>query len=134
MESSQDNVSSDDVQFWESIFVVAKIIMCGLLFAVTLTCAVVVKLCVIVITANIFQSFPVDNDNNTMQDTSLKTLNGALRYQSHETNIQWIWALVVMSGSPYFFASIKSLWRLLFQGSGRASPDWSIIFMVTFVM
>ncbi|WAR10593.1 CHS2-like protein [Mya arenaria] len=127
-QSSNDNISGDDVQFWETVFVVTKIIICGLLFLLTLASAVVCKVCLVIITANVFPYVP--SKNNTVLNNTLKTLHGHLIYPSDHTNVQWIWALILMAGAPYFFASIKSLWRLLFQMSGRASPQWSTIFCV----
>ncbi|XP_052234766.1 chitin synthase chs-1-like isoform X1 [Dreissena polymorpha] len=127
-QSSSDNISSNDIEFWESVFVVTKIVVCGLLFAVTLFSAVVTKLCLVIITANIFPS-----TNETSLENRLKSFNGFLTYKNGVTNVQWIWALILMSGAPYFFTCVKALSRLLFQMSGRASPDWITIAVVLLV-
>ncbi|XP_060586790.1 chitin synthase chs-1-like isoform X2 [Ruditapes philippinarum] len=120
--STKENISSSDIKFWDKIFVITKLVVCFLLFFFTLGTAVISKICLVIVTANIYprkdSSPPLNN---------LKTLNGTLKYTHEETNVQWIWALIMMAGAPYLFSCFKCLWRLLFQMSGRGSPTYQAI-------
>lgn len=120
--STKDNISNTDIKFWSNVFVVTKLIVAFLLFIFTLGTAVVSKICFIIITANIYPIADKKGHNN------LKTLNGTLKYTDNHTNVQWIWALIMMAGAPYLFTCFKCLWRLLFQMSNRGRPTWLGIF------
>lgn len=127
-QSSNDNTSSDDIKFWDTVFIVTKITVAILLFFFTLGTAVICKICFIMITTNIF---PSTNSNDTVMDNKLKTLNGTLSYKDSRTNVQWIWALILLTGTPYLFATMKALWRYLFQISNSKSPDFATIISVS---
>lgn len=123
-QSSNDNISSDDVQFWDKVFVITKIVVTFLLFFLTLGTAVVAKICFAIIAANIFPT-----NDGTLQD-KLKTANGTLSYGIDKTNVQWIWAMTMLTGAPYFFATLKLVWRLLFQITTKTGPDWATLLVV----
>jgi fatty-acid desaturase len=120
--STKENISSSDIKFWDKIFVITKLVVCFLLFFFTLGTAVISKICLVIVTANIY---PRKDSSPSLND--LKTLSGTLKYTNKETNVQWIWALIMMAGAPYLFSCFKCLWRLLFQMSGRGSPTYQAI-------
>ena len=130
IQSNNDNISSEDVTFWDNVFVVTKIVVAFLLFFLTLGTAVVSKVCFTIITANIFPS--VSTDGGDLHN-KLKTVNGTLTYESGKTNVQWIWALTMLIGTPYLFSSMKLSWRLLFQmHHSKKKLDWATLFVVSF--
>lgn len=121
---SKDNISSSSIQFWETIFVITKLIVSFLLFFIVFGTAIISKICFFVITSNIF---PPNKDHNT----TLKTANYTLTYNGvMKTNVQWVWALIMLIGAPYLFTFCRSFWMLVFQISGRGSPKWSTILLV----
>ena len=127
--TTKDNISSSDVKFWEKVFVVTKIVVAFFLFVFTFGSAVVSKVCLVIVTANIYP-----REDSSPPINKLKTLDGMLEYTHKQTNVQWIWALIMMAGAPYFFTSIKCLWRLLFQMTGTRSPSLKALLGVTCLM
>ncbi|KAL4217427.1 Chitin synthase 2 [Mactra antiquata] len=129
--SSKDNtlVSSADLRFWDRVFVVTKIILGCLLFCFTLGTAMITKICLVIITANIF---PAETSVN-LEHFKLKTVDYVLQYKNKETNVQWIWALIMMAGAPHIFTCLKNVWIIFFQMSSSTSPSWTTIFSILLI-
>lgn len=129
IQSSEDNFANDNVEFWNTVFIVTKIILAVVLFFLTLATAVVSKVCFVIITANIYPVTENENDSSSVHN-KLKTVSGILTYHDEHTNVQWIWALILLTGAPYLFTSLKLFWRLFFQLNGSASPDCLTLLIV----
>ncbi|KAH3803412.1 chitin synthase chs-2-like isoform X2 [Dreissena polymorpha] len=107
-ETSQDNVTSSDLDFWKMTFKVTKVVFAGVLFVLVLGTAVISKGTLFLVVSNIFP--PI-----ALQNSSLKTVNGHFRYQTTETSIWYIWSLVLILLAPYVFTIISCLWRITFK-------------------
>jgi len=74
-ETSHDNISSSDLNFWNSAFRVTKVIFAVVLFVFVLGTAVISKGTLFLLVSNIFPP-------NEMRNSSLKTANGYFRYHT----------------------------------------------------
>ena len=132
-ESSQ---SDEENKYWNTVNVITKIIVCAFLFFLVLGTAVISKTCLIIITSNI-HLFPFTSMGNNSRQ-SLRSANGALDFSGTsgstvKTNVLWIWALIMIMGTPYFFILVRCTWRLVFQVSKRKAVTLSVLIPVSFI-
>ncbi|KAL3854410.1 hypothetical protein ACJMK2_013680 [Sinanodonta woodiana] len=118
-----ESVSGDNLEFWRKTFVITKIIACIVLFLTIIVTTVISKMCFILVVSNIFP-------NN---DTDLRSAKQTLAYKSKETNVLWVWAMIMIIGAPYFFTICRCLWRLIFMITKRKSFDWVTLFSVLLI-
>ncbi|KAK3602567.1 hypothetical protein CHS0354_021163 [Potamilus streckersoni] len=116
----EDRLESDSDQNWGTLEMIVKIIVCIVISTVVLGTAVISKLCLVLITSNIL---PPMNDNDTYWWH--KTAGLSLTYTYHETNVQWIWALMLIISAPYIFTIMASLWQLLL-GRKKWESSWKV--------
>ncbi|KAL3854141.1 hypothetical protein ACJMK2_013419, partial [Sinanodonta woodiana] len=107
-ETSEDNIESSDIQLWNKIFVITKIITCFILFVFVLGCGVISKSTLLLMVTNIMPP-------NSRWNTSLKTAENHFRYGVTQTEVTWIWGLMLVVSAPYVFSILNSLWRLIFK-------------------
>ncbi|XP_053386467.1 chitin synthase chs-2-like isoform X2 [Mercenaria mercenaria] len=107
-ETSEDNVSSSELDFWNTVFKVTKVIFAIILFILVLGTAVISKSTLFILTSNIFPP-------NSFRNTSLKTSHFHFRYQTSETAVTYIWSLVLVVIAPYFFTMVGKVWKLIFK-------------------
>ncbi|KAH3779166.1 hypothetical protein DPMN_180645 [Dreissena polymorpha] len=74
-ETSKDNVTSSDLDFWKMTFKVTKVVFAGVLFVLVLGTAIISKGSLFLLVSNIFPP-------TAPQNSSLKTVNGHFQYQS----------------------------------------------------
>jgi hypothetical protein len=107
-ESSDDNISSQELTLWTNILRVTKVVVCGFMFLVVLTMAVISKSTFLLMTSNLYPNV-----------STLKTLNFSLTNRASDhpggTDAQWIWALILTIVAPYLFIVVKSLMRICFK-------------------
>ncbi|KAK3589755.1 hypothetical protein CHS0354_021082 [Potamilus streckersoni] len=107
-ETSENNLASSDIQLWNKIFVITKIITCFILFVFVLGCGVISKSTLLLMVTNIMPP-------NSRWNTSLKTASNHFRYGVKQTEVTWIWGLILVVSAPYVFSILNSLWRLIFK-------------------
>ncbi|KAL4217243.1 Chitin synthase 2 [Mactra antiquata] len=107
-ETSADNVTSSDVEFWETVFKVTKVVFAIFLFIFVLGTAVISKSTFSLLIANIF---PPNSDRNS----SLKTSNYHYQYKTTKTAATYIWSVFLIVVAPYFFTTFTCCWRLTFK-------------------
>ncbi|KAK3599019.1 hypothetical protein CHS0354_012497 [Potamilus streckersoni] len=96
-----------------------KIVFCILISTIVLATSVTSKLCLILTASNIF---PPMNDTDLYW--SHKTAGFSLTFKTHETNVQWIWALIMMISAPYLFTIMSNGWQLLL-GREEWKSSWT---------
>ncbi|KAK3611786.1 hypothetical protein CHS0354_014138 [Potamilus streckersoni] len=119
-----ETVSND--RMLRGVYVTVKVTVCIFIFLFVLTTAVVSKICLVLITSNLF---PPKKDASPYWLE--KTANDSIRYPypKDETNVQWIWAMVLIISAPYFFTTLSCGWKLVFKNKS-SSPGWNGIVMV----
>ncbi|XP_053386745.1 chitin synthase chs-2-like isoform X3 [Mercenaria mercenaria] len=106
-EDRNDNSeSSKGGRRWEAIHKVSKVIFLVILFLCVLGTAILNKSTVFLLVSNI-------SPPNAARNTSLKTSGYHFRYETSETGVNYIWALVLIVISPYIFVAISSTWSLI---------------------
>jgi len=125
-ESSSDNFSSSELHLWDTATKVTKVIASLFIFIFVLATAVISKLTLILMTSNMF---PPENHFNS----SAKTAYGLLSYKATETNIMWVWSIMIVMGTPYVFTFIKCAKRLCFKKTKRLDKTTLCIVSVLFL-
>ena len=134
--AKEGSQSDEENKYWNTVNVITKIIVCAILFFLVLGTAVISKTCLIIITSNI-HLFPFGSMGNNSRQ-SLRSASGALDFSGTsgstlKTNVLWIWALIMIMGTPYFFILVRCAWRLVFQMSKRKAVTLSVLIPVSFV-
>ena len=120
-ETSQDNLTSTEIDTWNKIFKVTKVIFSLILFCFVLGTAVISKSTLFLIISNIIPP-------STLQNSSLKSANNHFRYVTSDTAITWIWSLVLIVIAPYFLTVLFSVWTLIFKKTRKMK--WRPLFVV----
>ena len=121
-ETSKDNLTSSEIELWNKVFKVTKVIFSIILFIFVPGTSVLSKSTLFLIIANIIPP-------SQLQNSSLKTANNHFRYVTSDTAITWIWSLVLVVIAPYFLTVFFSVWRLIFK---KTRPmEWKPLIMVT---
>ncbi|KAH3754146.1 chitin synthase chs-2-like [Dreissena polymorpha] len=107
-ETSQNDVTSSDLDFWKNAFKFTKVVFAIVLLVIVLGTAIISKGTLILIVSNIFPP-------NALHNSSLKTVNGYFRYHTTDTATRYIWSLVLIVLAPYVYTIISCLRRLIFK-------------------
>ena len=120
-ETSQDNLTSSEIDTWNKIFKVTKVLFSLILFCCVLGTAVISKSTLFLIISNIIPP-------STLQNSTLKSANNHFRYVTSDTAITWIWSLVLIVIAPYFLTVLFSVWTLIFKKTRKMK--WRPLFVV----
>ncbi|KAL3855409.1 hypothetical protein ACJMK2_014620, partial [Sinanodonta woodiana] len=124
---AEEHLSVPNDRMLHGVYVAVKVTVCIILFLLVLTTAVVSKLCLVLITSNIFP--PRNDTNDTTSYWVQKSVHYTISYPTDTTNVQWIWAMVLIISAPYFFTAISCGWKLIVKNKSSDS-GWTGFVMV----
>ena len=114
-ERSKDANSQSNIQFWNNIFKITRVIFISVFAVIVCLTAVISKLTLIYMISNI-------NAPTSKNVHSLKTYNGSVIYPAEKTEVHWIWAILICMLTPYLFTLIKSMNKIFFKKSRPIKP------------
>ncbi|KAH3754159.1 hypothetical protein DPMN_188822, partial [Dreissena polymorpha] len=123
-ETSQNDVTSSDLDFWNNTFKVTKVVFAFVLFVIVLGTAIISKGTLVLIVSNTFPP-------NALHNSSLKTVNGYFRHHTTDTATRYIWSLVLIVLTPYVYIIISCLRRLIFKKIKPIQIEPLVLMLVT---
>ncbi|KAK7493270.1 hypothetical protein BaRGS_00015396, partial [Batillaria attramentaria] len=102
--------SSSERGAWKTVNVVMRLIVAILFFGIIFMTALVSRISLLVMTYNLRPSqdnFTVTSGNKTH----------VLKVTRDAVDLKWVWALIVVMGTPYVFTAISSLRKIIFKNT-----------------